>query len=184
MATATGAGRAFRAACAFFIRRQSAIASGPQVSHRPDTRWCSDGEIGCHNSEWVRIACTLDCCDRKARRCPGWATTGGIDSSDIRVESLERRFGLVDKLAKATEWLSDNGSPYRRVSDLSTMSCRECHGTLQPVGWCTARFGAPSSNAERAVCRIHPSSPSADQPRSSRGQQFANAGGRSPRGLE
>ena len=62
---------------------------------RPDTGWCSDGEIGCDNSDWVRIACTLDCCDR--RRCPGWATTGGIDSSDIRVESLERRFGVVDK---------------------------------------------------------------------------------------
>ena len=81
---------------------------------RPDTRWCSDGfEIGCDNGEKVRIAFTLDCCDREAI---AWvATTGGIDSSDIRdlmIDSVERRFGLVDKLPKPIEWLSDNGSPY------------------------------------------------------------------------
>jgi putative transposase len=81
---------------------------------RPDTRWCSDGfEISCDNGERVRIAFTLDCCDREAI---SWvATTGGIDSSDIRdlmVESVERRFGLVTRLPKPIEWLSDNGSPY------------------------------------------------------------------------
>ncbi len=80
---------------------------------RPDTRWCSEGfEIGCDNGEKVRIAFTLDCCDREAI---SWvATTGGINSSDIRdlmIESVERRFGLVDKLPKPIEWLSDNGSP-------------------------------------------------------------------------
>ncbi len=79
-----------------------------------DTRWCSDGfEIGCDNGERVRIAFTLDCCDREAI---SWiATTGAIDSNDIRdlmVESVERRFGLVDKLPVPIEWLSDNGSPY------------------------------------------------------------------------
>jgi putative transposase len=54
---------------------------------RSDTRWCSDGfEIGCDNGEKVRIAFTLDCCDREAI---SWvATTGGINSSDIR--DLER----------------------------------------------------------------------------------------------
>jgi putative transposase len=48
-----------------------------------DTRWCSDGfEIGCGNGEKVRIAFTLDCCDREAI---SWvATTGGVTSSDIR----------------------------------------------------------------------------------------------------
>jgi transposase InsO family protein len=66
---------------------------------RPDTRWCSDAfEIGCDNGERVRIAFTLDCCDREAI---AWvATTGGIDSSDVRdlmVESVERRFGLVNR---------------------------------------------------------------------------------------
>ena len=81
---------------------------------RSDTRWCSDGfEIGCDNGERVRIAFTLDCCDREAI---AWvATTGGIASSDIRdlmIESVERRFGLVNRLAEPIEWLSDNGSPY------------------------------------------------------------------------
>jgi len=62
---------------------------------RSDTRWCSDGfEIGCDNGEKVRIAFTLDCCDREAI---SWvATTGGINSSDIRdlmVESVERLLG-------------------------------------------------------------------------------------------
>jgi putative transposase len=79
-----------------------------------DTRWCSDGfEIGCDNGERVRIAFTLDCCDREAI---SWvATTGGIEGNDIRdlmVESVERRYGLVDKLPTPIEWLSDNGSPY------------------------------------------------------------------------
>jgi putative transposase len=81
---------------------------------RPDLRWCSDGfEIGCDNGERVRIAFTLDCCDREAI---SWvATTGGIDSGDIRdlmIESVERRFGLVNRLPVPIEWLSDNGSPY------------------------------------------------------------------------
>ena len=81
---------------------------------RPDTRWCSDGfEIGCDNGERVRVAFTLDCCDREAI---SWvAATGGIASADIRdlmVESVERRFGLVNRLPVPIEWLSDNGSPY------------------------------------------------------------------------
>jgi putative transposase len=81
---------------------------------RPDTRWCSDGfEIGCDNGERVRVAFTLDCCDREAISFV--ATTGGIDGGDIRdlmIESVERRFGRVDRLPAPIEWLSDNGSPY------------------------------------------------------------------------
>jgi putative transposase len=81
---------------------------------RSDKRWCSDGfEIGCDNGERVRIAFTLDCCDREAI---SWvATTGGIDSGDIRdlmIDSVERRYGVVGRLPTAIEWLSDNGSPY------------------------------------------------------------------------
>jgi putative transposase len=79
-----------------------------------NTRWCSDGfEIGCDSGERVRIAFTLDCCDREAI---AWvATTGGISGGDIRdlmVECVERRYGLVNRLPVAIEWLSDNGSPY------------------------------------------------------------------------
>jgi putative transposase len=79
---------------------------------RPDTRWCSDGfEIGRDNGERVRIAFTLDCCDREAI---SWVVTTG-DSGDIRdlmIKIVERRFGLVNRLPAPIEWLSDNGSPY------------------------------------------------------------------------
>ena len=61
----------------------------------------------------MRIAFALDCCDREAI---AWvATTGGIASGDIRdlmIDSVERRFGLVNRLPTPIEWLSDNGSPY------------------------------------------------------------------------
>ncbi|MBW7934758.1 MAG: hypothetical protein H3C62_14355, partial [Gemmatimonadaceae bacterium] len=47
---------------------------------RSDVGWCSDSfEIDCDNSERVRIAFALDCCDREAM---SWvATTGGIDGA-------------------------------------------------------------------------------------------------------
>jgi len=108
---------------------------------RPDTRWCSDGfEIGCENGEKVRIAFTLDCGDREAI---SWvATTGGINSSDIRdlmVESVERRFGLVNKLPKPIEWLSDNGSPY---------TAGETRALAREIGLvpCTTPIQSPQSN--------------------------------------
>ena len=104
-------------------------------------RWCSDGfEIGCDNGEKVRIAFTLDCCDREAI---AWvATTGGIDSSDIRdlmVDSVERRFGLVDKLPKPIEWLSDNGSPYTATD---TRALARYIGLVP----CTTPVQSPQSN--------------------------------------
>jgi hypothetical protein len=40
------------------------------------------------------------------------ATTGGIDSGDVRdlmTGSVERRFGLVNRLPVPIEWLSDKG---------------------------------------------------------------------------
>ena len=108
---------------------------------RPDARWCSDGfEIGCDNGEKVRIAFTLDCCDREAI---SWvATTGGIDSSDIRdlmVESVERRFRLVGKLPQPIEWLSDNGSPY---------TAEETRALARYIGLvpCTTPIQSPQSN--------------------------------------
>jgi len=76
---------------------------GRVAVNRPDTRWCSDGfEIGCDNGERVRIAFTLDCCDREAI---SWvATTGGINSGDVRdlmIESVERRFWTGEPTAGA-----------------------------------------------------------------------------------
>jgi putative transposase len=87
------------------------MAASPSIDRT--SAGCSDTfEIGCDNGERVRIAFTLDCCDREAI---SWvATTGGINSGDVRdlmIESVERRFGLVNRLPLPIEWLPDNGSP-------------------------------------------------------------------------
>jgi len=79
-----------------------------------NTRWCSDGfEIPCDNGERVRVAFSLDCCDREAM---SWvATTGGIDGGlvrDLMVQSIEHRFGAVPPAPVSIEWLTDNGSAY------------------------------------------------------------------------
>lgn len=78
-----------------------------------NTRWCSDGfEIPCFNGEKVRVAFSLDCCDRDILAYV--ATTTGITGHmirDLMVLSLEARFpqGIP---SKAIEWLTDNGSCY------------------------------------------------------------------------
>jgi putative transposase len=66
-----------------FSSRSPRYNDGRIAVDGPDTRWCSDGFwIGCDNGERVRVAFTLNCCDREAI---AWvATTGGIDSGDIR----------------------------------------------------------------------------------------------------
>ena len=52
----------------------------------------------------VRIAFTLDSCDREAI---SWVTTtGGIGGGDIRdlmIESIERRYGLVDRVPQPVD---------------------------------------------------------------------------------
>jgi putative transposase len=113
--------RVYRVMKAYGLLLQRHSVAGIERRHdgrvavdQSDTRWCSDGfEIGCDNGDRVRIAFTLDCCDREAI---SWvATTGSIAGNEIRdlmVESVECRFGLVDKLPASIEWLSDNGSPY------------------------------------------------------------------------
>ena len=111
-----------------------------------DLRWCLDGfEIGCANGERVRIAFTLDCCDREAI---SWvATTGSINSSDVcdlMIESVEQRFGLVisgsspGRLPLPIEWLSDNGSPY---------TARQTRALAREIGLvpCTTPIESPQS---------------------------------------
>ncbi|MFZ5667803.1 MAG: IS3 family transposase [Pseudomonadota bacterium] len=79
-----------------------------------NTRWCSDGfEIGCDNGEKVRVAFSLDCCDREAMGFV--ATTAGISAEDVRdlmTATVEHRFGRVNRLPATIEWLTDNGSCY------------------------------------------------------------------------
>ena len=87
---------------------------GKIITIRPNLRWTSDGlEIACWNGEAVRVAFSLDTCDREVMAwCAG---TGGITGEmirDLMVESIERRFG--DRhLPNPIQWLSDNGSCYR-----------------------------------------------------------------------
>ena len=91
-------------------RRHDGKIAVPQSN----VRWCSDGfEIACDNAEKVRVAFALDCCDREAMGHV--ATTGGIKGEDIRdlmVSAVEHRFGQINRLPAAIEWLTDNGSCY------------------------------------------------------------------------
>jgi putative transposase len=109
-----------------------------EVSNR---RWCSDGfEIGCDNGERVRIAFSLDCCDREAISYV--ASTGGISGDDVRdlmVAAVESRFGRVNRLPEPIEWLSDNGSPF--VASDTRRFAREVG--LMPL---TTPFKSPQSN--------------------------------------
>jgi putative transposase len=81
---------------------------------RSNLRWCSDGfEITCDNTEKVRVAFALDCCDREAMGHV--ATTEGIKGEDVRdlmVTAVEHRFVQINRLQGTIEWLTDNGSCY------------------------------------------------------------------------
>ena len=86
---------------------------------RSNTRWCSDGfEIACWNGEIVRVAFTLDTCDREAIT---WtATTAGISGEmvrDMMLVAVERRFGKC-RTDQRVEFLSDNGSCYTAYETL------------------------------------------------------------------
>ena len=79
-----------------------------------DLRWCSDAlEICADNGERVRLAFSLDCCDREVM---SWVAVGnaGIDGNlvrDMMLEAVEQRFG-IPQAPTPIQWLSDNGSPY------------------------------------------------------------------------
>ncbi len=76
-------------------------------------RWCSDGfEISCWNGEVVRVAFTLDTCDREAITWRG--TTAGISGEivrDMMLTAVEQRFGRY-RVPHRVEYLTDNGSCY------------------------------------------------------------------------
>ena len=87
---------------------------GTVMTQRSNSRWCSDAfEIVCWNAQRVRVAFTMDCCDREVMSFV--ATTGGISGDmirDLMAEAIESRFGFVERLPHGVEWLSDNGPPY------------------------------------------------------------------------
>ena len=108
---------------------------------KSNLRWCSDGfEIACHNQERVRVAFSLDCCDREAM---SWvASTKGIDAGmvqDLMLHSIECRFGDVNQVPNEIEWLTDNGSCY---TARATRSFAKDIG-MQPL---TTAIGSPQSN--------------------------------------
>jgi len=93
---------------------------GQIITIRPNLRWTSDGfEIACWNGQSVRVAFTLDTCDREVM---SWnATTGGISGEmirDLMLESVERRFN-DQQTPHPVEWLSDNGNCYRAHETVS-----------------------------------------------------------------
>jgi transposase InsO family protein len=114
---------------------------GKVITNRSNHRWCSDiFEIGCWSKERVRVAFSLDCCDREIISYV--ATTGGIDGNivrDMMLETVATRFGNVLQLPHSIEWLSDNGPAY--ISD-DTRLFAEAIG----LKVCTTPFCSPESN--------------------------------------
>ena len=93
---------------------------GKVIVEKSDMRWCSDTfEIWCWDNSIVRVGFSLDCCDREII---SWvATTAGINGEMIRdliAESVDARFGNVERTPHTIEWLSDNGSIYTGATPL------------------------------------------------------------------
>jgi len=97
-----------------YTGRAARAHDGVVMTQRSNMRWCSDVfEIICWNRERLRVAFTMDCCDREVMSYV--ATTAGISGDmirDLMAEAIESRFGFVDRLPHRIEWLSDNGSAY------------------------------------------------------------------------
>ena len=87
---------------------------GKIITIRPNLRWTSDSvEIPCWNGEVLRVAFSLDTCDRELMAwCASPTGISGQMVRDLMLESLERRFGTAAS-PHPIQWLSDNGSAYR-----------------------------------------------------------------------
>lgn len=108
---------------------------------RSNLRWCSDAfEIACWNGERIRVAFSMDCCDREIMSYV--ATTGGICGDmirDLMAEAIEARFGAVDRLPMRIQWLSDNGPAY--VAHETQRFAR-----MMGLVVCTTPYYSPESN--------------------------------------
>jgi len=97
-----------------YTGRPARSHDGVVMTQRSNMRWCSDiFDIICWNRERLRVAFSMDCCDREVMSYV--ATTAGISGDmirDLMAEAIESRFGFVDELPHRIEWLSDNGSAY------------------------------------------------------------------------
>jgi transposase InsO family protein len=133
---------------------------GTIMTQRSNNRWCSDAfEIVCWNAQRVRVAFTMDCCDREVISFV--ATTGGISGDmirDLMAEAIESRFGFVDRLPHGTQWLSDNGPAY-------TAHETRAFAKMMGLDVRTTPFHSPESNGmaeafvktfKRDYVHIHP----------------------------
>lgn len=117
------------------------LHEGTIKMRRSNLRWCSDAfEIACWNGERIRVAFSMDCCDREVMSYV--ATTGGISGDmvrDLMAEAIEARFGMVNHLPHRVQWLSDNAPAY---------IARETRTFAQMMGLdiCTTPFYSPESN--------------------------------------
>jgi len=95
-------------------KKPARIHDGKIITLRSNMRWCSDAfTIQCQNGDRVFVAFAMDTCDREVLRYI--ASTIGIDGAAIRdlmIESVEYRFGKIEKLTHPIQWLSDNGPCY------------------------------------------------------------------------
>lgn len=117
------------------------VHDGKVAMVRSNLRWCSDVfEIGCWNGQRVRVAFSMDCCDREVMSYV--ATTGGITGElirDLMAESIEARFGMVERVPRKIQWLSDNGPAY-----IARATRRFAQGMGLEV--CTTPHYSPESN--------------------------------------
>lgn len=95
-------------------RRPGRAHDGKVETIASNIRWCSDAfGIQCWNGEQLQVAFSLDCHDREVM---SWVTSSrGIDGGlvrDLMTETLELRFGSMDRLPHPVQWLSDNGPCY------------------------------------------------------------------------
>jgi len=124
-----------------YTGRPVRIHDGRVQMIRSNLRWCSDAfEIACWNGERIRVAFSMDCCDREIMSYV--ATTGGISGDMVRdliAEAIEARFGLVDRVPEKIQWLSDNGPAYvaHDTQNFARMMGMEV---------CTTPYYSPESN--------------------------------------
>lgn len=114
---------------------------GTIITLSSNMRWCSDAfEIACWNGERLRVVFALDCSDREILSY--LSTTGGITGEmvrDVMALAIEYRFGLVDKVPRMIEWLTDNGSAYTAYETIG-------FARLMGLQVCTTPFHSPESN--------------------------------------
>lgn len=123
-----------------YIGRVGRTHDGKVETAQSDQRWCSDAfEVRCWNGERVRVAFSLDCCDREAIAWVGGREhLVGADICNLMALSIERRFGGTTT-SHRVEWLTDNGPPY-------TAYFTRLFGHTHGLDVCTTPAYSPESN--------------------------------------